>query len=452
MCRLRACLAVIGLALAGPVAIAQTAADKDWPASEVVMGKFNAGRYAEVIAESPAVLAAEPWNHDLRLAYANSLLWTGQEWAAVGQFRLLLETGLATEARLGMGNGLAWTGRMAEAMPYYDALLSTRKSGEAKLGKGNALRWMGRDHLAMPLFEELRAAYPDKDTGEEGHYYARRALRPRTSAGILYAQDNTPMRRSEPMASHTWRSPGKSVIFGLDAAGGRDWDDDARIEQRDYALRVESLDTWLAPRLSVSRQSDPESKTFAELRLEVRQWPLYVHVGRINWGKLSFTTPALVSGLTAERYGLEGKYPVEAGELRGFANHFDISDGNRIDNGELRFTSRWRPWGREIKPYAGVHWRYSGRVEPAYWSPETYAVGFLGVEGEWERRHWTFFAQGQVAFKLAGEANTAWAASVVAKRWIGDDWSVGVAGYAQSGTRTDKYRAEGVTLTVEKLW
>ncbi len=45
-----------------------------------------------------------------------------------------------------------------------------------------------------------------------------------------------------------------------------------------------------------------------------------------------------------------------------------------------------------------------------------------------------------------------WAAYASAKRWLGPDWAVGIVGYAQSGTREAKYHAEGVSVTLEKLW
>lgn len=448
----RACLAAIGLAAFNPVALAQTGADEGWPLGERLLGKFKAGKYAEVVAEGPAGLKAEPWNQELRLALANSLLWTGHEWTAVETFRVLLGTELDAEARLGMANGLAWTGRMAQAVPHYQALRDGPKAGEAKLGLGNALLWMGRADLSMPLFQQLRAAYPGQDIGVEGEFYSRRALRARTVVGTAYSQDNAPTRRHEPIMSHAWRDSSKAVLFGLETTGGRDWNDDLDLSRREFAFRIESLDSWLAPRLSVSRQSAPQGRTFADLRVEATQWPLYVNVGRVNWGKLSFTLPALDLGLTADRYGLEGRYQVAAGELRGYANHFDISDGNRMENGDVRLTSRWRPWGPELRPFVGTHWRLSGRTDPNYWSPKTYVLGYVGIEGVWESRYWSVTAIGQVGFKLAGEASTSWTASLIAKRWIGDDWAIGLNGYAQSGTREAKYRAEGVSLLVEKLW
>src|SRR6188474_2780176 len=130
---LRATVAAIGLTLLNPAAIAQAPDDEGWPVGEIVLGKYNAGKYTEVIAEAPAALAAEPWNAELRLAFANSLQWSGREWEALAHYRLLLDTDLAVEGRMGLANGLSWSGRMREAVPHYKELVYGPKAGEAKL-------------------------------------------------------------------------------------------------------------------------------------------------------------------------------------------------------------------------------------------------------------------------------------------------------------------------------
>src|SRR5258706_9920094 len=449
---LRASVAAIGLSLINLTAIAQAPADEGWPAGERVIGKYKAGKYAEVIAEGPAALESEPWNAELRLALANALLWSGQEWPAIEHYRLLLDGDFAAEARLNMANGLAWSGRMAEAVPHYQMLLAGPKADEAKLGLAHAWRWMGRPDLSLPLYQQLRAAYPNQDIGEEGLLFASRELRAKTTAGFGYLHDNTPTTRREPMVSHTFRARDNTLIFGIEGSGGEDWNDATRLSRREYGLRFEAAGWWLAPRLAASRETEPRGPTFGEARLEVATWPLHANFGRVNWGKLSFTVPALDLGLSADRYGVEGKYQLGAGEGRGFANHFSISDGNRIENGDMRLTSRWRPWGRELKPFAGVAWRFSDHTDPAYWSPRRYGLGYVRLEGEWASRNWSINATAQVGVKLLGEASTSWAGSLIAKRWIADAWAIGINAFAQSGTRESKYRADGVTLFVDKLW
>ena len=449
---LRAGLAAIGLAVLSLGAIAQSSDDEGWPAGERVLGKYRAGHYAEVIAEGPAALDSEPWNAQLRLALANSLLWAGREWPAIEHYQQLLDNDYGVEARLNMANALAWSGRMLEAIPHYKMLLAGPKAGEAKLGLANAYRWMDRPDLALPLYRELRAEHPMEDVGEEGLVYALRSVRPRTTVGFGYSHDNTPYTRREALASHTFRTNDNTLIWGVDANGGREHDEVRELTRREYGFRFEAVDWFLAPRVAVSRETEPQERWFGDARLQVAPWPLYVNAGRINWGRLAFTANALERGLTANRYGAEGRYQLGAGELRGFANYFDVSDGNTVVNADVRLTSRWRPWGREIKPFIGMHVRFSDRTDPDYWSPRRYGLGYVGLEGEWERRDWTVNLIGQVGVKLFGEASAAWGAALVAKRWLADDWAVGVNAYAQTGTRTSAYRAYGATFLIEKLW
>ena len=476
---LRGLVTATALAVCALAANAQTSPDEGWPAGERVMTKYKAGNYAEVIAQAPDALRGEPWNHELRLAYANSLTWSNREWPAAEQYRMLLDTEVGVDARLGLANALAWSGRMKESLPHYRLLFATKHAGEAKQGYANALRWMGRDDLAIPIYEELRATYPDQEIGKEGLFYSRRAVRPRTTLGIAYNHDNTEMNRSEPILSQSWRMADNSILFGIEASDGHDWfaipAGSGGYPRREYGLRFEALAIPLEPRLFVSRQEQPDEtvapfaraelpgRTFGEVRLTLADWPLYVHAGRVNWGKLGFTPGAQLAGLEADRYGFEVKYQTEWGEVRAFANHFRIFQGsgpealkydadNTVNNGDLRLVTRWRPWTREIKPFFGVHLRYSDHTDPLYWSPKKYALGYLGLEGEWESRDWNLSTAVQGGFKLAGEANTAWLVSVGGKRWLNEDWAVGFNAFAQSGTRTTNYRAQGAGVTIEKLW
>jgi tetratricopeptide (TPR) repeat protein len=484
---LRALVAATGLALLGGNAFAQAPADANWPASERLMSEYKAGRYAAVIAEAPTVLQSEPWNNELRLAYGYSLLWTGAEWPALEQFQRLLDTDVGVDARLGLANGLAWSGRMSEALPHYRLLLNGPHAGEAKLGLANALRWMGRDDLALPLYRELRAAYPDKDVGEEGLFFARRAVRARTTVGFNYSHDNAPMTRHEPFVAHSWRMFDNSVLFALEASGGRDRGtfvdegvrEDFRYDRREYGVRIETFDLPLAPQLVLSRRVKPgddelsenagvpglklPARTFGELRLKLTDWPLQLHVGRVNWGKSAFTGAAQLLALEADRIGIEGRYQLNVGELRGQANHYRVKQGpitdllrydadNTIDAGDVRLALRWRPWGREVKPFVGTAWRYSDRTDPAYWSPRKYLLGYVGLEGEWVTREWSVTLLGQVGFRMQGEASTSVSGAIIAKRWIADDWAIAVNASAQSGSRESKYRADAISVALEKLW
>lgn len=434
---------------------AADAEDEDWPLSERLLERFAAGRYSEVAAIGLRLLEEEPDNEELRFAVADSLLWSGNAWPATAHYEALLASEspeIAGPVRLRLAHSQAWTGRMADAIPHYKTQLDGKLENESRLGLANALRWQGRQDLALPHYKKAILNQPNEEEALNGALYSERALRPRTQLGASLTKDNSPMQRQEMTLAHTWRNEAGSRIFTVESSTGREWDPELQLHQRETTFRVEDLGLQLAPRLDLTQQSTPKGQTFAHLRLRLNESPLYVNAGRVNWGKSVFNVHGLNDNLTANRFGLEGKQPTAAGELRGFINHFSIADSNRIDNGDLRLTPWWRPWGAEIRPYTGVTWRYSARHDERYWSPKTYAAGYFGLEGEWERRSWSFFAFGHVGFRLAGEAATYSAGGFTAKRWLDRDWSVALGAWAQSNAQGESYASHGLTLTLEKLW
>lgn len=429
--------------------------DADWPPSERLLGQFAAGRYDEVLRTAPALLAEEPDNTELRRILADSLLWSGRAWAASCQYRpLLTPDGLPPEpeTELHLAHSLAWSGRMAAAVPHYSAQLNGKQAHEARVGLANALHWMGRDELALPHYRQALDEAPDEELTRIGAIHAERALRPTTTLGYSRQDDNSPMHRREMSVAHTWRNDAGNRIYRLETVADRDWNPELSDHQHETSVRVEDLALPFAPRVDVSQQSGPEVRTFGHLRLRVADQPLYLNVGKLNWGKYVFNVRALDAGLSAWRIGLEGKVPTAAGEFRGFVNRFAISDGNHIDNGDIRLTPWLRPLGQEVRPYAGVTWRYSGRADARYWSPETYAALYAGLEGEWVRHDWTFSAFAHVGTRLAGEATSNWAAGLSGKRWVTRDWALGLNGWAQSNGQGTNYSARGYTLSLEKLW
>lgn len=446
-------LALAGLLLlAFQAHAAPTTEDTDWPLSSRLIDSFSAGDYARVIAESPRVLQNEPHNNELRLAYANSLLWTGSTWSAATQFRQLLGSEQDGEARLGLANALAWSGRMAESVPYYESLLDGPQAKEARLGLANAQRWRGRPDLALPYYRQAVVESPDDPEATTGLLYAERELRPRTVIGMERDHDNTPMDRRDVTISHTWRDSSMSRIFSVAQTFGKDWIPGLSENQRDLTVRVEDLGMFLAPRLELSHQDTPTSDTYGQLRLKLADTPFYANFGRVNWGKTEFNMNALNNRLSAKLAGLEGKLPTVVGEFQGFVNYYDISDSNHVVYSDIRLTPWWRPYGSGFRPYVGVSSRNAGRQVPDYWSPTTYAVAYVGAEVEWESANWNISTFVSVGTKLAGEASTYWSAGLTAKRWIGRDWAIGANIWGQDNGRTDSYRSYGMGLQLEKLW
>jgi hypothetical protein len=177
----RGLAAAIALSLCAPLAHAQSPADAGWPVSEGLMTEYRKGNLPPLVAGAPEALKAEPWNKDLRLAYANSLTWSGKEWSAVEHYEMLLGTDLEVDARLGLANALAWTGRLSESLPHYKMLLEGKHAGEAKQGLANALPVDEARGPRAALVPAVARDLPDQEVGKEGLFYTLRATRPRTT-------------------------------------------------------------------------------------------------------------------------------------------------------------------------------------------------------------------------------------------------------------------------------
>ncbi len=444
-------LSVFAFGAPGAVA-AEPEDDEDWPLSFRIIDRFSAGDYGRVIADAPRSLAEEPGNNEVRFAYARSLLWHGHAWAAAAPFRELLNSAFDAEARLGLAHALAWTGRLAQAIPHYSSLLEGPLEKEARLGVAHAERWRGRPELALPHYRRAVTNDPDSKEAAHGGLYAERALRPRTVLAANSSQDSTPMHRKDLVLQHSWRDRSQTRIFSLEQVIDRDAEPDLSRRQREFSVGIEDLDMALAPRLDLSVQNVPHSLAFAHLRLKLAESPIYLNMGRVNWGKLAFNAHALDEGLTARRAGFEGKIQTPLGEVRGFINRYAISDGNRVLNGDVRLTPWWRLYGPEVRAYTGIAWRDAKRRADHYWSPTRYVVAYLGVEGEWETPGWSAFAFVTVGTRLAGEAAPFWSAGVNVKRWLDRDWAVGGNLWAQSNGQGENYRAHGFGVRIERLW
>src|SRR4029078_10757884 len=121
----RGLAAALALSLCALAAHAQVTPDTGWAARRGFRSAYRAGNYTEVIQGAPATLAAEPWNNELRLAYAYSLIWSGREWQSTAEFEKLRGTEVEVDARLGLANSYAWTGRLGESLPHYRLLTGT---------------------------------------------------------------------------------------------------------------------------------------------------------------------------------------------------------------------------------------------------------------------------------------------------------------------------------------
>lgn len=443
---------VLGLSSLPSPSLSAPLEDKDWPLSSRILDSFSAGNYARVIDDAPRALAAEPNNEELRLAYANSLLWHEQAWQSSEQFRRLLGSSLDPQARLGLANSLAWTGRVFESIQHYEKLLSTPLDKPARLGLANALRWSGRADLALKHYRRLLSDDPGNVDAARGIVYCERALRPSTVVGFENLHDSSPMRRGELQIKHTFRDDSRTRIFSLIRAADRD--ESATMSSRldGATLEVEDLGLPLAPRLSIGRQYTPSELTLWDLRLKLSEAPVYVYGGKENWGKTAFNIPALQAALTADRLGLSATVLSAAGDLSGSINTHHISDGNRVSDADLKLTPSWRPFTPEVQIYTGIAARRATRVAAEYWSPLHYSVAYVGIKGEWATLDWNLSGFVSIGARLGGEASDYWSTGISAKRWFTDDWALALRLVAQSSAGAGSYNSNGLSVQLEKLW
>ena len=445
-------LLMLGLSSLPAPSWSATLEDQDWPLSSRILDSFSAGNYARVIDDAPRALAAEPDNEELRMAYANSLLWHGQAWQSSERFRRLLATSLEPQARLGLANSLAWTGRVFESIQHYEKLLATPLDKPARLGLANALRWSGRADLALPHYRRLLSEDPGNLDAMRGIVYCERVLRPSTVVGFENLHDSSPMRRAELQVKHTFRDDSRTRIFSLIRSADRDKSSTMSSTQDAATLEVEDLALPMAPRLSVGREYFPSELTLWDLRLKLSEAPVYLYGGKENWGKTAFNIPALQAALTADRLGLSATFLSAAGDLSGSINTHHVSDGNRISDADLKLTPSWRPFTPEIQIYTGIAARRATVRAAEYWSPLHYSVAYVGIKGEWETLDWNLSGFVSIGARLAGEASDYWSTGMTAKRWLNHDWAIALRLVAQSSAGAGSYNSNGLSVQIEKLW
>lgn len=426
--------------------------DEDWPLSWRAIQAFYAGQYDRVRELAPVAIEQEPYNEELRLLYGVSRLWGGDVWGSTDIFRALLDTEFGDRARVRMANSLAWTGRIGEAVTEYELLLDTELDEEARKGLADAQRWWGRQDLALPNYRRLLEIDAEDEEYVNGALFSERRLRDRSEIGLRLQRDNSINRRDEGFVRHTWRNDELTRILSVELAGGEEWDEQLRLNQRELKLSVEDLDMDFAPKLELSWQAEPLGRVFGEVSIAITDAPTRLRLGHVNWSKLAFNVDAYEQDYSATLFGIIGKQPTAIGEFRGFANHYEVSDGNGVDDGSLRLTPWWRPLGPEVRGYLSLAWRYARFEVPDYWSPAAYLAGYLGIEGEWETPGWNIFLFGDLGTGINGASGATWTAGLNVKRWLGRDWSIALRAWAQSTLRTDNYKAHGGEVTLEHLW
>lgn len=360
--------------------------------------------------------------------------------------------------RFKVANSLAWTGQYREAIAQYEALMTSPLVKEASIGLANVYLWSGRPELADPLFRRVLKASPDNSVAQSGLDAAGRHLRPRTAIKAGWMDDSSNTERSGLNLAHRWRDSSLRQIFEVAAEGNREDRSPAipELSQREWSFSYEHLGLALMPKVQAAVQNSPTSKVFGGLTFRLAEGAVAVDAGRVNWGKLVFDPRALNDGLTANRAGIEGRLDTTIGNWNGGFAHFSVSDGNRVQDANLRFTPSAQPFpaGSGARIFAGLYGRKADRKAEHYWSPASgFYTAFLGVAADRAGPDGDIYGELKRSQRIGGEGANGWSVGFGGRRWLSRDWAVRADGFWLE-TRRDQsaYRAKSATISLEHLW
>lgn len=389
------------------------------------MQAYEAGNYAEAGRLGLIELQQDSGNYDLRFKVANSLAWTGQYREAIRQYQAL------------------------DRSPVADA---------AAVGLANVHLWNGRPEQADPLFRRVLATDANNADAKQGLMAAERHLRPRTTLRPGWLDDSSNTERPTLSLAHRWRDASLNQVFEVAAAAGRERraPDIQNLNQRELSFTYEHLGLFLVPKVQVAAQESPTSKLFGSVGVKLAEGAVAVDVGRANWGKLVFDPRALRDGLTANRAGIEVRADSGIGGWQGSLAHYAVSDGNRVQDLNARYTPSWQPFttGSGLRAFVGVYARKAARHEDRYWSPESgFYTGYLGLAVDRSEADWDLSAELKRSQRLGGEGASGWSGGLGGKRWLNRDWAVRADAYYLETRRDESaYRAKSVMLSLEHLW
>ena len=376
------------------------------------------------------------------------------DYAGAARLGLRLVDGGSQALRYAVANSLAWTGRYDEASNQYRELFGTPYDARARVGLANVMRWRGQAHLAEPYYQEVLGREPANADAIEGLALAGRDLRPALTLRGTRTKDPE-LRRDEVTISY------------------RRWSDDRRFRLEGGLLGARlssSLGHWSprgvfasawAPALPLSPQVDASyydadasagARLFGAVQIEPVKDRIKVRVGRVDWGRTAFSAGATADGLTARTAGAVAETGFAAGRLRARLDFYDISDGNKVADGEAQLTPSWQPLPWRLTWFGGAYVREADRDDPRYWSPShTYGVAFAGVQRYWSFDNAELSATLRRGFKLTSSAGDSWSAGVNGRVWLRPNLALGVEGFVVDAPRPGSYRMHQVGAYLQRL-
>jgi tetratricopeptide (TPR) repeat protein len=374
--------------------------------------------------------------------------------AALGE-EVLVRTPDSHALRLAVADSYAWTGRYDPALRHYKMLLGTSYESRARVGMAEVLRWQGRADTAEAQYLAALASEPQSDEARKGLALARRELRPALTLRFAETADNQHMRRHELAAVYRRWSDDRAWRFEVGALAERN-----RGPTQAWSAGMVSAALWgtrlpLHPRLDLSVYDSGlrPARLFGGIELEPLPERLKLRLARVDWARLAFTEGAAVDGLTASSAGLQADAQFAGGTLRGRLDAYDISDGNRVADGELQATPAWQPLPARLVWFGGLYGRNEEREDPRYWSPRPlYGLALLGLQRSWSLEHTDVSASARRGFPVTGSARTSWSAGINARHWLRGDVAVGLDAWVAQVPRPEEYRMRQVAAFVQHVW
>jgi tetratricopeptide (TPR) repeat protein len=356
--------------------------------------------------------------------------------------------------RFAVANSLAWTGRYDGATEQYRELFGTVYDARARIGLANVLRWRGQADLAEPYYLEALAREPGHEEATQGLTLARRELRPTLTLRSTRTADNQDVRRDELLLSYRRWSDDRNWRFELGALGGRHRSPAGAWTPRGVLASAWATRLPLAPQIEAAYyDSDVRgARLFATLQIEPIRGHLRIRAGRVSWGRTAFSPGAAADDLSAGLLGLFAESDTGIGGLRGRLDYYDISDGNRVLDGEAQLTPAWQPLPGRLIWFGGLYAREAEREDPRYWSPRpAYALAFLGLRRDWSFERSDLNASVRRGFGRSSTAGDSWSVGVSGRHWLTNELAVGLEAWAVDTPRPGNYRMHHVGAFVQWL-
>lgn len=357
--------------------------------------------------------------------------------------------------RLAVANSLAWTGDYDPAIEQYRALFGTHYDSDARIGLANVLRWRGQADLAEPYYREVLARDPQNKEAKLGQELGGRDLRPAISGRGVRTADNQGVSLNEFGVSYRRWAEDLRSRWEIGAITGR-----MDSPQGNFSPKGVQGSLWLpqaplAPRLEAFAYDNGVSGTrlFGAAQIEPIRDKLRIRLARVDWGRQAFSGAATRDGLTAGMLGISGETGTPIGDVRGRLDAYDVSDDNRVLDGEAAITPRWQPLPGQLKWSSGVTARYAVREDPRYWSPHpAYGVVFVGLQRGWYLDRLDLTVSARRSFTFTDTAGDGWTFGMSGRYWVARTLALGIEAWMVDAPRPTPYSMHQVAAFVQQLW